>query len=338
MKHSSAFKPAWWLNNPHLQTIFPALFRRVPALKLRRQRLFTPDEDFLDLDFCGESDGPLVILLHGLTGSSASGYIRGLQFALLQQGFCSVALNFRGCSGTPNHTARCYHSGETADLDFVYRYLRDSYPHTDIAAVGFSLGGNVLLKWLGEHGKQIDLFAAAAVSVPLLLDKCATRLDLGLSILYRNRLLAELKAYLQNKRRHLLRIQRYQEAEKLAALGDISAISSFWEYDEQVVAKLYGFNSAADYYQRSSARQFLKAIQIPTLLVQAADDPFMTPAVLPAAAELSDFIQMEITHGGGHVGFISGHYPFRPRYWLDSRITAFLSTHYRPNDDLIPKV
>ena len=326
MKNITHFKPAWWLNNGHLQTLYPALFRRTRKLPIRRERLQTPDNDFLDLDFCGAGDGPLVILLHGLTGGSASVYIQGLQWALLQQGFRSAALNFRGCSGQQNNTSRCYHSGETGDFDFVYQTLRNRFPCLPMAAVGFSLGGNVLLKWLGERAEGVDLFAAVSVSAPLLLDKCATRLDRGLSRLYRRVLLTELKAYVQDKHRHLLSIDNVQEAELLAGLGDLSGIRSFWEYDDQVVARLYGFGSATDYYRRSSSRQFLKAIRVPTLLVQAVDDPFMTAEVLPAADELSDCVRLEVTCGGGHVGFIAGVNPLRPVYWLDERIPAFLGS------------
>ncbi len=324
MNTIAPFKPAWWLKNGHLQTIYSTLLRQSPNLNTQRERLGTPDGDFIDIDYYGEGEMPLVILMHGLTGSSRSLYIQGLQSALLQQGFRSTTLNFRGCSGQVNDTSRCYHSGETADIDFVFRTLRQRHPSLAMAAVGFSLGGNVLLKWLGEQADRVDLFAAAAVSVPLLLDKCATRLDNGFSRLYRNHLLDELKHYLHDKQGHLLKIERRAEAEKIMALGDISGISSFWQYDGQVIAGLYGFDDAADYYRRSSSRQFLKNIRVPSLLIQAADDPFMTPDVLPQAGELSAAVQMEITSGGGHVGFIGGANPFKPQYWLESRIPSFL--------------
>ncbi len=166
----STFKPAWWLRNNHLQTIYPSLFRKIPnPLPYRRERLITPDHDFIDIDHCDTGEKALVILVHGLTGSSHSGYIKGLQVALSKQGIRSVALNFRGCSGQSNNRARSYHSGETEDLHFLYQTLRQREPNTPLAVVGFSLGGNVLLKWLGEQGDQLNLTAAVAVSVPLLL-------------------------------------------------------------------------------------------------------------------------------------------------------------------------
>lgn len=321
----STFKPAWWLNNAHLQTLYPALLRKPLSLSIKRERLLTPDKDFIDIDFYGEGKQPLVILLHGLTGSSQSGYIKGLQQALFLRGLRSVALNFRGCSGEFNHTSRCYHSGETGDIDFLYRTLRQREPQTKMAAIGFSLGGNVLLKWLGEQGSELDLFAATAVSVPLVLSECASKLDTGFSRIYRANLLGELKDYIFQKQLHLERHQYREEALKLKALGNIEKLNSFWQYDEQVIAQLYGFKDAHDYYYRSSSRQFLRKITVPTLIIQAQDDPFMTTAVIPTLDELSPFVQLEVTKSGGHVGFISGGTPRQAHYWLEQRIPDFLS-------------
>lgn len=322
----TTFKPAWWLNNAHLQTLYPALMRKTSSPPgLRRERLITPDNDFIDVDWCGAGIQPLIILLHGLTGSSQSGYIKGLQRTLLTQGFRSVALNFRGCSGEYNHSARCYHSGETEDIHFLYQTLRQREPDTPFAAVGFSLGGNVLLKWMGEQGSKLTLFAAVAVSVPLVLSTCATKLDKGFSKMYRGNLLRELKHYVWAKQRHLEKVGKLIEASKIEQLGDLSRIKSFWQYDDRVVARLHGFKNVQDYYQRSSSRQFLKSITIPTLVVQAIDDPFMTQDVLPDLNELSSSIHLEITQGGGHVGFIAGDMPFKPEYWLEQRIPEFLN-------------
>lgn len=320
----TTFKPAWWLKNRHLQTLYPALCRKISSPLLRRERLTTPDGDFIDIDWCGEGNKPLVILLHGLTGSSQSVYIKGLQTVLLTHNFRSVTLNFRGCSGEANHSARCYHSGETEDINFLYQKLRQREPDTAFAAIGFSLGGNVLLKWLGEQGEKLDLFAAIAVSVPLVLSTCATKLDLGFSKIYRANLLKELKIYISDKQQHLEFLGHQHEADKIKALGDLSQITSFWEYDERIVARLHGFKNAHDYYHRSSSRQFLKAITMPTLIIQAVDDPFMTAEVIPQREELSCHVQLEVTQGGGHVGFVSGKNPFKPLYWLEKRIPEFL--------------
>ena len=319
------FKAAWWLANPHLQTLWPALLRRLPDPRTVRERISTPDGDFIDLDWCGESQGPIVLLVHGLSGSSKSVYIQGMQAALVKMGLRSVAMNFRGCSEEPNHTARCYHSGDTEDLDFVCRQLRQRYPQTPLAAVGYSLGGNVLLKWLGEQGEAAGVCAAAAVSSPLQLNLCADRMDLGFSRVYRDRLIDELRQYISRKQDHLRLLGEYAELEKLERLGDLSDIRSFWEYDERVVARLYQFADAADYYRKSSSRQYLNAIGVPTLVIQARDDPFVTAGVIPTEEELSACVQLEITPQGGHVGFISGHIPGRAAYWLEHRIPEFIA-------------
>jgi hypothetical protein len=323
----NAFRPAWWLNSPHLQTIYPAFLRRItPPAGIRRERLDTPDGDFLDIDWIDNDDRPLVILLHGLAGSSRSGYIQGLQHSLLTADFASVALSFRGCSGEMNRMARCYHSGETEDIEFLYNTLRRRFPNRAMAAIGFSLGGNVLLKWLGEQGDKLELSAAVAVSVPLLLNECADKLDNGFSKLYRDYLLRELKQYMRIKLRHLQRIGQHEQAERILKLGDLSGIKSFWQYDDKVVAGLHGFKDAHDYYRRSSSRQFLKHIRVPTLVLQAKDDPFMTERVLPTSAELSDQVQLEVCAGGGHVGFVGGSL-LRPEYWVEERIGEFLRRH-----------
>ncbi len=330
MKTLSHFKPSWWLNNAHLQTIYPALFHKVSDLvELRRERLTTPDNDFIDIDWCGESSGPLVILLHGLAGCSQSGYIKGLQLTLVEQGFRSIAINFRGCSGESNNSARCYHSGETEDIHFLYQTLRQREPDTPIAVVGFSLGGNVLLKWMGEQADDLSLFSAVAVSVPFVLSTCATKLDSGFSKIYRNNLIGELKQYMQFKYAHLIKSGQHEEAAKISNLGNLSTIKSFWQYDDRIVAKLHGFSSVEDYYQKSSSRQFLKTITVPTLVIQSQDDPFMTKEVIPELDEISTTIVLEITQGGGHVGFVTGGNPFKPRYWLEHRIPEFLQQHLK---------
>jgi len=325
MLTKTTFKAAWWLKNSHLQTIYPALLRNAPnPPDYRRERLTTPDHDFIDVDYCGTGSQPLIMLIHGLTGSSQSVYIKGLQSALLKHGFRSAALNFRGCSGSSNNKARCYHSGETEDIDFLYQTLRQREPETPLGVAGFSLGGNVVLKWLGEQGDQLKLFAAVAVSVPLLLDICATKLDSGFAKCYRGNLLKALKTYMRVKLQHLENIGQSQEALKIKELGDLSAIDSFWQYDDRVVAKLHGFNDVHDYYRRSSSRQYLKSISVPTLLIQSVDDPFMTKEVLPELNEISPYVHLELTQHGGHVGFISGLIPFKPEYWLEQRIPEFL--------------
>lgn len=324
----STFKPAWWLSNPHLQTIYPALIRRPRLAQPRlRQRLELDDGDFLDLDCMGEATQPLVLLLHGLAGDSHSGYILGLQNSLYLHGFASVVMNFRGCSGEFNRLARAYHAGETADLNAVFSHLQRQYPGRSLSVVGFSLGGNMVLKWLGERGGIPGLSAAVAVSVPFRLDRCASRLDQGLSRLYSAYLLRDLKKFMQAKY-HSLRLHGHdQEAEKIQALGDLRSIRSFWEYDDRVVAPLHGFHDVHDYYAQSSCISFLSSIANACLVIQASDDPFMTADVIPESQHISSLVQLELLKAGGHVGFIAGHRPFCAEYWLEKRIVAFLQAN-----------
>ena len=325
----SNFKPAWWLPNAHMQTLYPALFRKLTTpVNIKRERLITPDNDFIDIDWCGKQDEPLVILLHGLTGSSNSSYILGLQHFLLKNGLRSVTLNFRGCSGEPNYLARGYHSGDTGDINFLYQTIRQREPDIPMAVVGFSLGGNVLLKWLGEpsteQSSKLSLDAAVAVSVPLLLAECASKLDNGFAKIYRHNLIQGLIHYVQRKQAYLEKTGAENEARKIKQLGDLSAIKSFWQYDDQVVAKLHGFKNVHHYYTLSSSRQYLHKIKTPTLLIHSMDDPFMTSNVLPSVEELSANVTLEVTSKGGHVGFISGKNPLKPEYWLEQRILNFL--------------
>jgi len=320
---SSSFKPAWWLANKHLQTLWPSLFRRIALPPLRHESVTTPDGDFLELSWCG-TKGPLVIILHGLTGSYRSHYVRGLQWALLKRDWRSVVLNFRGCGNIPNRSWRCYHSGETEDLNFLYQRVKERFPAIPMAAVGYSLGGNVLLKWLGEQSENVQLFAACAVSVPLELAKCADAMDKGVSRLYRDRLLKELKEYLRRKIFHLEKLGNIHDAKRIEKLGDLGEIRSFWKYDDRVIAGLYPFRNVKDYYRRCSSRAYLSRIKVPTLLIHARDDPFMTPEVLPGTEELSEQVVLEISEKGGHVGFVENEFPLKPGYWLERRIPDYL--------------
>lgn len=333
---AASFRAAWWIRNRHLQTILPA-FRRVDPPARSRSTIRTPDGDFLDLDWCPGTRKELVLLLHGLTGSSASHYVLGQQLALIRFGFRSVALNFRGCSGRPNDRANAYHSGETGDLDHVYREIRRQEPDTPIAVVGFSLGGNMLLKWLGEQGPKLDLFAAVAISVPFELDKCADRMDRGFSRLYRNMLLNDLNRYMSIKHQHLVNKGLHKEARRISTLGDLSGIRSFWEYDNRVVAPLYGFRDAKDYYEQSSSRGYLQNIAVPTLLLQAQDDPFLGSDIIPEPSEIPSHVKLMISPHGGHVGFVSGLFPGKPEYWLEDKVPEYLLAELA-GDTVIGKV
>lgn len=315
MIRTAAFQPAWWLRNRHAQTLWASVIRRGPDIRLRRERLELPDGDFLDLDWAGEQ-GPIVLVLHGLEGSSRSRYARGLLCAIRARGWRGVLMHFRGCSGMPNRLDRGYHSGETGDLAAVVATLRAREPDTPICAVGYSLGGNVLLKWLGESGAANPLAAAVAVSVPFQLDDAARTLEHGFARVYQWSLLRRMRRSLRRK---------FRRRASPIELEGLRALRTFRAFDDYVTAPLHGFAGVDDYYQRSSSRQYLGGIAIPTLILHARDDAFMTRAAIPQAQELSASVTLELSSYGGHVGFVSGACPWRPSYWLEQRIPAHLA-------------
>jgi predicted alpha/beta-fold hydrolase len=279
----SDFRAPWWLKSAHLQTVFAPLLRRGPAVPLRRQRIELDDGDFLDLDWTPREHGPVVLVLHGLEGSSDSPYVRGILRTAHARGWRALVMHFRGCSGEPNRLPRTYHSGDTGDLAEVVEKLLAGGDIPALAAVGYSLGGNVLLKWLGERGAGAPLAAAVAVSVPYTLSLAADRLRQGVSRVYQRRLISDLRAKLQRK---------FSTAPSPIDLGRVNASRDFWEFDDAVTAPLHGFHDVHDYYTRSSSRQYLRNIDIPTLILHAEDDPFMTPQVLPSRDELSPTIRL----------------------------------------------
>ena len=311
------FTPAWWLPGPHGQTVWSALVRRSRPVPLTRERLELPDGDFLDIDWTGES-GPIVVILHGLQGSSRSPHVQGLLGAFHRRGWRGAVMHFRGCSGEPNRLPRTYHSGETGDVAHVLHRLRKRHPSTPVAAVGYSLGGNVLLKWLAERGPGAELAAAVAVSVPFRLDRAADRLERGFSRAYKRHFIADLQRTVLEKFRH-----------RPGPL-DLDAVRrerTFRGFDDRVTAPLHGFRDAAHYYDASSCRQYLRGVARPTLVVHALDDPFMTRDVIPRREELAPSIRLELSAAGGHVGFVGGSTPWTARYWLEERIPRFLAEH-----------
>ena len=320
------FKPAWWLPGPHLQTLWHSLCRKPPRLQRRRERLWLEDGDFLDLDWHGPhaAEAPLVLVLHGLTGSSSSHYALGLQQALTTRDWASVALNWRGCSGEPNLLARGYHSGASDDLAETLRHLRAQRPLAPLYVVGYSLGGNVLLKYLGETGGDSQVQGAVAVSVPFRLDQCADRLGLGFSRVYQAHFMKQMVAYVKTKQRLFAHKGMADRLSTLDQLGTLDGMRTFWDFDDRITAPLHGFKGAQDYYTHSSSRYFLARIETPTLIIQATDDPFVFRHSLPEADELSPRIEFELHAHGGHVGFIEGP-PQRPAYYLERRIPQWLA-------------
>ena len=321
------FKPAWWLQNPHLQTIWPTLFRRPVNIAIQRERIELADGDFIDLDWVKQennaSNTPTVLLLHGLEGSIKSPYSKGMLAAIQQQGWQGVLMHFRGCSGETNRHARSYHSGDTNDLAEIIDMIKKRKPHAPIAAVGFSLGGNVLLKWLGETGDNNPLCSAAAISVPFELHKTADRIQRGFSQLYQWHFLRSLR-----KKMH----EKFQQQDAPIKMPPLNKVVSLRDFDNKITAPLHGFQDADDYYLQCSSKPFLKKIKIPTLLIQSKDDPFMTNDILPEPHELTPHIIFELTERGGHVGFVTGKYPWSAEYWLEQRVPDFLAQCFNEND------
>lgn len=316
----SPFKAAWWLSNPHAQTIYSSIRHPVQASVDCMEKLDLPDGDFLNLAWSTANlpkDSPLIILLHGLGGCVNSSYVARFMQVFNQKGWRVVLMHFRGAGQELNRLPRAYHSGDTADLDHLIRTLEEREPGTKKMAVGVSLGGNVLLKWLGEHITQSIVSAAVAISVPFVLNIVANRMNIGFSRFYQTHLLNQFKEVFARKANHF---KNPPEAIKKAA-----ECQCFWTFDDQVTAPLYGFNSVHTYYRESSSRKYLKNIGVPTLVIHALDDPFMTEDVLPREEELSKMITLELSKKGGHVGFIAGNTPGVPVYWLDQRIPEFFA-------------
>jgi len=288
----------------------------------RRERRETPDGDFLDLDWLPagvpRDRFPLVLVLHGLEGSSQAKYVTGLMKEVRLQAWDGVAMNFRFCSGEPNRLPRFYHSGETGDLDLVASGLAKEVPGRPIVIVGYSLGGNVLLKWLGERGEKVppEVLGAVAISVPFDLQAAVQRIDQGILRLYGRLFLRTLK------RKALLKAKRFPS---LLDSADISAIQTFAQFDDRVTAPLHGFTNGLDYWRQSSSGPFLHGIRRPTLLISACDDPFLPKEYLPwDVVKNSRIIRAEFPERGGHVGFVEGKWPGRASYWVDRRIIRFL--------------
>jgi predicted alpha/beta-fold hydrolase len=314
----TTFKPAWWLPGAHLQTVWPATLRRKQKLPLKRERVELPDGDFVDVDWMPQTAGAIILILHGLEGSVESGYASGMLGALSKYGWRCGVMHFRGCSGEVNRLPRTYHSGDTADVAFVIKKLREHEPNVPLAVIGFSLGGNVLLKWLGETAEQNPLAAAIAISVPFELDKAVDYLQQGFSKIYDKQLADS-----------LVKKMRWKFATQTPPfpLPPNSEVLTIRQFDDKVTAPMYGFKSAQAYYEYASCRQYLKTITVPTLIVNAADDPFVPRDAIPQPHELAPLVQLEITQFGGHVGFVSGNIPGQPQYWLEQRLPEFLQKY-----------
>ena len=324
----SKFRPAWWLKNTHLQTIWSSRYRNIVKPQTSHQRIELTDGDFIDIEWLESQsttpNTPVLLLLHGLEGSIDSTYIQGLLTVSQTKPWNTVVMHFRGCGKETNRLPRSYHSGETEDLQEVLEAIKSEHPDSKIMVAGFSLGGNVLLKYLGEKKDASLIDYAASISVPFLLGEASKRLDYGFSKLYRNRLLAELK------QKFIRNFDIYSEKLKLSK-NVLSEINTFYDFDDKITAPLHDFSGADDYYQRCSSRQYLIDIKTPTLILHSADDPFMTKEVIPTQQELSQSVTLELSSKGGHVGFVSGLFPWQAKYYIDERIPSWFKGQLNNN-------
>jgi len=326
------FIPAWWLPGAHAQTIWGRLARR-RLLPLRREVLRTPDDDDLIVDHL---DAPVTnptlhfVLLHGLEGSSYSVYIHGLLSVIARYGFAATVMNFRSCARDPRRPSRMimnrrpwlYHSGETGDLDFLIGML--SARNTPLAAIGVSLGGNALLKWLGEHPRQRSVIAAATMSVPYDLAAGARYLERGAGPMY-------VANFFRTMRQKTLSvIERFPEMRSRVDIPRAMRARTFHDFDNASTAPIHGFRDAEDYYARSSSLSFLPSISVPTLCISAKDDPFVPLDVLARAQRAaSPSIEFRVTTAGGHTGFVAGSAPWASRYWAEDLMVRWLVEHGR---------
>jgi uncharacterized protein len=315
------FRVAPWATNPHVQTLLARFLRSAHGPSMVRERWELPDGDFLDLDL-GPDPGPgapLALLLHGLEGGSDRRYVLSACRELLARGIRPVAMNFRGCSGEMNRRARLYHSGETSDPAWVLAGLRRGFPGRRIGAMGFSLGGNVLLKLLGERrdGAVELVDAAVAVSVPMDLAAGCDLLDhTAMGRVYTWFFMRSLKRKVRAKA-HLL--------DGLVDLQATLASRTLREFDDVATARVHGFRDASEYYRLSSSAAFVAGIRVPTLVIHSLDDPFLPTDAFPRAAlEANPAITTAVHERGGHVGFMGGP-PWAPRYWADEEGARFLA-------------
>ena len=314
----SEFRSPWWLRGAHAQTIVPNTFRRQRETELDWEIFELPDGDFVELAWSGPEQGPIAVVIHGLGGDWQSPPVRGMARALNADGWRVCRFHFRGCARSPNRKLKAYHSGMTEDPLAVVEALAERFANRPRVAVGFSLGGNVLLRMLGEQGDTLPLDAAVAISVPLVLERCAAKMETKAARVYQNVLLKRIRERIRQREPQLRAALegRYEQA---------MSARSFTDFDEAFTAPLHGYTSAQDYYTRASSRAVLGDIVHPTLIVHSADDPFMYPDVLPESHELSEQVTLEVARQGGHVGFVHGT-PWAPRYYLEERVPAWLAS------------
>lgn len=315
-----AYSAPAWLPGGHLQTIFPAVLAARPRVDYRRERWATPDDDFIDVDFARpEPDdvaAPLLVLFHGLEGSSDSHYARAIMRACAERGWRGLVAHFRGCSGEPNRLLRAYHSGDSDEGDWILRRVHARWPRADLNAVGISLGGNMLAKWLGERADDARFVtAAASIGAPLDLAAGGAALARGFNRLYMRAFLATLKP------KALAKLEQHPGAVDATRL---LASRSLYDFDNVYTAPVHGFRNTDDYWARASGKPWLAAVRVPHLVLNALNDPFVPAASLPRAAEVSSFVRLEQPAEGGHIGFARDPFPGRIDF-VPQRLLEFFS-------------
>ena len=317
MRPALPYQAPWWLPGGHLQTLYTALFAPVPHVAYRRERLNLPDGDFVDLDWVdGAADAPLLLLFHGLEGHSRGHYALSLMRAAQARGWRGVVAHFRGCSGEPNRLPRAYFAGDTGDIDTLVQHVCSHAGSDRVYVAGVSLGGNALLKWLGEQGEAAThkVLAAAAISAPMDLHASGHALDQGFNrSVYTRNFLRTLKTKA---------LEKLKQHPQLFDREKLNIATTLREFDSLVTAPLHGYHDADDYWTRASSKPGLLHIRVPTLLINARNDPFLPAAALPTAAQVSSSVTLDFPAAGGHVGFVSGPFPGRLD-WLTQRLLDF---------------
>ncbi|OJJ16398.1 alpha/beta hydrolase [marine bacterium AO1-C] len=318
--NTTTYQSPRWLINRHLQTVYPHIFRSVKGVHYQRERIDTPDGDFLDLDWwkpAQKQPKRLAIISHGLEGNTHRAYIKGMARAFYQNDWAALAWNLRGCSGEDNRLLQAYHSGFTVDLATVVNHVLASNDYDEIVLVGFSLGGNLTLKYLGEQGEALDskITRGVALSTPVDLSSCAVELHKRHNFVYARRFLRSLKQKVRTK------IAQFPGELDQAILKHMKTLNDF---DELYTAPVNGFQNAQDYYTKSSSRYFLDTIAVPTLIINAQNDTFLAPPCYPTeqVAKL-DKVFLEIPAQGGHCGFTS--VQKAGLYWSESRTLDFMN-------------
>jgi len=313
MRRLKTFRPSFWLPGPHFQTIWASMIRKIKSPKTNKEKIELYDGDFLNLLWLINGNGPIIIIVHGLEGDESSNNVKAIFSTIKEIGWNGVLILNRNCGGISNRLQRTYHAGETRDLDFVVNLTKKRFPKVPLMIYGYSLGGNILLKWLGEKGDKAPITSAVAVSTPFDLASSANALNKGFSKIYQKHFL---KLLCKSTKRKFMKIPPSFNP------GNLDNIKTLREFDNRVTAPLNGFYNANHYYSDSSCKKFLKEIRVPTLIINSLDDPFLEKKTFPSQKEVSEMVELEYLKKGGHAGFIAGN-PWNIFGWIDYRITFF---------------